>query len=61
MRILLIGDIIGKAGRDVVGAEIANLRAALKLDFIIANAENAAGGFGITRNVANDLKNCAGA
>ena len=55
MRILFIGDIIGRPGRDVVGAELPRLREALKLDFVIANGENAAGGFGITRNIANEL------
>jgi metallophosphoesterase (TIGR00282 family) len=55
MRILFIGDIIGKAGRDVVVSELPRLRDRLKLDFIIANGENAAGGFGITRAVAGEL------
>ena len=55
MRILFIGDVIGKPGRDVLAAELPGLRERLNLDFVIANGENAAGGFGITRNVANDL------
>jgi metallophosphoesterase (TIGR00282 family) len=55
MRILFIGDIIGRPGRDVVGAELPRLRETLKLDFVIANGENAAGGFGITRSIANEL------
>ena len=55
MRILFIGDIIGKPGRDVVAEELPRLRDALKLDFVIANGENAAGGFGITRATANEL------
>jgi metallophosphoesterase (TIGR00282 family) len=55
MRILFIGDVIGRPGRDVVSAELRGLREALKLDFVIANGENAAGGFGITRNIANEL------
>lgn len=58
MRILFLGDIIGRAGRDVVAAELPRLRESLKLDFVIANAENAAGGFGTTRAVANDLYAC---
>ncbi len=58
MRILFLGDIVGRAGRDVVAAELANLREKLKVDFTIANGENAAGGFGITRAVANDLFAC---
>jgi metallophosphoesterase (TIGR00282 family) len=55
MRILFIGDIIGRPGRDVVGAELPRLKNLLKPDFIIANGENAAGGFGITRGVADEL------
>jgi metallophosphoesterase (TIGR00282 family) len=55
MRILLIGDVIGRPGRDVVGAELPNLREKLCLDFVMLNAENAAGGFGLTRNIANEL------
>jgi metallophosphoesterase (TIGR00282 family) len=55
MRILFIGDVIGKPGRDVIAAEVPALRERLGLDFVIANAENAAGGFGITRAVANEL------
>ena len=55
MRILFIGDIIGRAGRDVIGTELPSLKAALKLDFVVGNGENAAGGFGITRNIANEL------
>jgi hypothetical protein len=55
MRILLIGDVIGRPGRDAVGAELPNLREKLSLDFVILNAENAAGGFGLTRNIANEL------
>ncbi|SRR5579862_1251426 len=55
MRILFIGDIIGKPGRDVVAEELPRLRDALKLDFVIANGENAAGGFGLTRATANEI------
>ena len=55
MRILLIGDVIGRPGRDVVGAELQNLRETLSLDFVILNAENAAGGFGLTRKIANEF------
>jgi len=55
MRILFIGDIIGKPGRDVVAAELPRLREMLALDFVIANGENAAGGFGLTRATANEL------
>ena len=55
MRILFLGDIIGRPGREVVAAELPALMEKLKLDFVIANGENAAGGFGLTRAIANDL------
>jgi metallophosphoesterase (TIGR00282 family) len=48
MRILLIGDIVGKPGRDIVVASLAKLREREGLDFIVTNAENIAGGSGIT-------------
>jgi len=55
MRILFIGDVIGRPGRDVLAGELPRLRERLAIDFVIANGENAAGGFGITKPVANDL------
>ena len=55
MRILFIGDIVGRPGREVVIAETPQLRDSLQLDFVIANAENAAGGFGLTRAIANEF------
>ena len=58
MRILHIGDVIGRPGRDVISAELPGLRDRLALDFVILNGENAAGGFGLTRVVANDLFAC---
>lgn len=55
MRILFIGDILGHSGRDVVKAHVPHLREGLKLDFVVANGENAAGGFGITKAIAEEL------
>jgi metallophosphoesterase (TIGR00282 family) len=55
MNILFRGDIVGKPGRDAVHAELAGLRQRLKLDFVIANGENAAGGFGLTRAIAEEF------
>lgn len=55
MRILFVGDVIGKPGRDVAAAELPRLRESLKLDFVIINGENAAGGFGLTQAIANDF------
>jgi len=55
MHILFIGDIIGRPGREVVSAELPALREKLALDFVVANGENIAGGFGVTRTTANEL------
>src|ERR1700691_232875 len=55
MRIFFIGDIIGRPGREVVAAELPRLQERLGTDFVIANAENAAAGFGLTRKIANEL------
>ncbi|MDE2181915.1 MAG: YmdB family metallophosphoesterase [Alphaproteobacteria bacterium] len=55
MHILFIGDIVGRPGRDVVAAQLPRLKDALQLDFVVANGENAAGGFGLTRALADDL------
>ena len=55
MNILFLGDIIGKPGRDVVAAELPGLRNRLKLDLVIANGENSAGGFGLTRAIAEEF------
>ena len=55
MRILFLGDVIGKPGRDVMAAQLHKLRTSLKLDLVIANGENAAGGFGLTRGVAEEF------
>ena len=55
MNLLFLGDIVGKPGRDVVHAELPGLRQRLKLDFVIANGENAAGGFGLTRAIAEEF------
>src|ERR1700742_5336579 len=55
MKILFLGDIIGKPGRDAVAAELPGLRTRLKPDLVIANGENAAGGFGLTRAIAEEF------
>ena len=47
MRLLLIGDIVGKPGRKVVGAVLPFVKKKYSLDFVVANAENSAGGSGV--------------
>lgn len=55
MRILFLGDIVGRAGRTAVIDRLASLRADLKLDFVVINAENSASGFGMTAPIATEL------
>jgi len=55
MRLLFLGDIMGKAGREAVIAELPGLRRKLDLDFVAVNGENAAHGFGISETIATDL------
>jgi metallophosphoesterase (TIGR00282 family) len=55
MKFLFCGDVMGKTGRQAVVKYIPILRQELKLDFIVVNGENAAGGFGITRKIADEL------
>jgi hypothetical protein len=55
MRILFIGDIVGRAGRAVLLERLPALRKSWNLDFVVVNAENAAGGFGITEVIAAEF------
>jgi metallophosphoesterase (TIGR00282 family) len=55
MNILFIGDIVGSPGREAVQKLLPSLKKEYSLDFVIANAENAAGGSGITSKVAKEL------
>lgn len=55
MRILIIGDVVGSAGRAVLNANLPMLREKLKTDFVVVNGENAAHGFGITGNICDSF------
>lgn len=55
MRVLFIGDIVGKPGRMAVRALLPNLTEKYKIDFVVANGENIAGGFGLTEALVTDL------
>jgi metallophosphoesterase (TIGR00282 family) len=57
MKILFIGDIIGKPGRRAVKELLPSLVAGREVDLVIANCENAAAGFGITREIVEELYN----
>lgn len=55
MRILFIGDIVGRKGRDKVKELLPNIKNEYRIDYTIANAENSAHGKGITKKIYNDL------
>jgi metallophosphoesterase (TIGR00282 family) len=55
MRILFLGDVVGRSGRDAVVAELPGLRTAVRADFVAVNAENASHGFGLTPDMADAL------
>lgn len=55
MRLMLIGDIVGKPGRQIVVRSLAGLRQRYRLDLVVANAENAAGGSGLTPGIFQEL------
>ena len=55
MKILFLGDVMGRGGRAAVEREIPRLRAAWKLDFIVVNGENATGGMGLSAGHAKAI------
>ncbi len=55
IRLLFIGDIVGRPGRDLIRHGLAALVDHHSVDLVIANAENAAAGFGITREIGDQL------
>ena len=55
MRLLFLGDVVGKPGRQVVVNHLPDLRARWALDCVIVNGENAAGGFGITQSICAEI------
>jgi metallophosphoesterase (TIGR00282 family) len=56
MRILFVGDVVGRPGRDAVAALLPKLRDDLRVDLAIVNGENAAGGAGLTGEIARELQ-----
>ena len=57
MNILVIADIVGRPGRRAIKGLLPGIQKEHNIDFVIANAENAAGGRGLTRQVLNELLN----
>src|SRR5271157_1858174 len=55
MRLLFVGDVVGRSGRAAVIEQVPRLRGRWNLDFVIANGENAAGGFGLTESILEEF------
>jgi len=55
MRLAFFGDVVGRPGRQAVEDHLPNVRRDLKLDFVVVNGENAAGGFGLTARIAEEF------
>lgn len=55
MKVLFLGDVVGRSGRKAIGAHLPSLRKELSLDCVVCNAENMAGGFGVTPSTVQDL------
>ena len=55
MRILFLGDVVGRSGRNAIIENLSAIRASQNLDFIIVNAENAASGFGCSVKIADQI------
>src|SRR6202167_4100713 len=55
MRILFVGDVVGRTGREAVAMWLPKLREALRIDLAVVNAENASHGFGLAPDMAKAL------
>jgi len=55
LRILFLGDVVGRAGRELVESSLPGLRARLRLDLVVVNGENASHGFGLAPAMADSL------
>lgn len=58
MKLLFLGDVVGRSGRTAVVSEVPRLRRKLGLDFVVVNGENAAHGFGITEANVREFEGC---
>ena len=58
MKILFVGDVVGRCGREVLDARLKEVQVQNQIDFTVANVENVAGGFGITPALAEEILSC---
>ena len=57
MKVLFVGDIVGRSGRRILGEKLHSVREEYEIEFTIVNVENCAGGFGITPKLADETLN----
>jgi len=55
VRLMFLGDVVGRAGRQAIADHLPRLIERFRTDFVVVNGENAAGGFGITEEIAMDI------
>ena len=55
MNFLVIGDVVGRSGRTALKENLKKIQKQFKIDFTIVNAENSAGGYGLTGKIYEDL------
>ena len=55
MRIVFLGDVVGRSGRAAIIETLPGLRERYRADFVVINGENAAGGFGISEQILTEL------
>ena len=58
MKILFVGDVVGRAGRRALQQHLGEIQREHEIDFTIANVENAAGGFGLTDSIGKEILRC---
>ncbi|MDY0291045.1 MAG: TIGR00282 family metallophosphoesterase [Desulfuromonadaceae bacterium] len=56
MKLLFIGDVVGRAGRNMLSAHLERLVDSYSVDFVVVNGENAAGGFGLTDDIVRSFR-----
>lgn len=57
MKVLFVGDIVGKPGREILRQQLCKIQEKFKIDFTVANGENAAGGAGINKKILEEIIN----
>ena len=55
MKILFVGDVVGRAGRGILKKHLSQIKAEHQIELTIVNVENAAGGFGVTESVGEQI------